>query len=238
MIAHELSLEQLASSQELAAANAAIFPNESADYRAARNALLAEEIELRRQIERVAASRRALPPGGEPADGYRFLNATKAVTLAELFGDKETLVIYSMMYGPQRARPCPMCTAFVSAFNATARNLSQRVSVVVTARSPIERILSFAEERNWKDMPFVSDSSGDYTRAYVSREDADSPALNVFTRRDGRIRHFWANELFRIKPDPGQDPRLVPEVDALWTLLDLTPEGRDPKWYPKLEYST
>jgi predicted dithiol-disulfide oxidoreductase (DUF899 family) len=41
------------------------FPNESADYRAARNALLEEEMALRRKIERLAVLRRALPPGGE-----------------------------------------------------------------------------------------------------------------------------------------------------------------------------
>ena len=41
------------------------FPNESAEYRRARAELLAEEIELRRHIERVAEQRRALPPGGE-----------------------------------------------------------------------------------------------------------------------------------------------------------------------------
>ena len=49
---------------ELAAENKAHFPNESPEYRRPRNALLAEEIELRRHIERVAALRRALPPGG------------------------------------------------------------------------------------------------------------------------------------------------------------------------------
>ena len=46
---------------QMAATNTAHFPNESAAYRAARNALLAEEIELRRHVERVAAQRRELP---------------------------------------------------------------------------------------------------------------------------------------------------------------------------------
>ena len=41
------------------------FPNESADYRAARNALLDAEIALRARIEAVATQRRALPPGGK-----------------------------------------------------------------------------------------------------------------------------------------------------------------------------
>ena len=44
------------------------FPGESAEYRGARNALLAQEMELRRQIERVAAQRRQLPAGGAIPD--------------------------------------------------------------------------------------------------------------------------------------------------------------------------
>ena len=57
---------------ELAAAAASKpYPNDSAAYREARTALLIEEIELRRHIERVAAQRRALPPGGEARD-YEF----------------------------------------------------------------------------------------------------------------------------------------------------------------------
>jgi len=40
------------------------FPGETPAYRDARNALLEAERELRRQIETVAAARRALPLGG------------------------------------------------------------------------------------------------------------------------------------------------------------------------------
>ena len=56
--------QTLAPARQLAETNKARFPNESAEYRAARNALLVEEIELRRHIERVASQRRALPAGG------------------------------------------------------------------------------------------------------------------------------------------------------------------------------
>jgi hypothetical protein len=62
----------LAPASELARKNGVRFPNESDAYRQARDALLAEEIELRRHIERVAEQRRALPPGGEVTEHYRF----------------------------------------------------------------------------------------------------------------------------------------------------------------------
>src|SRR5688572_30889743 len=93
------------------------YPGDSLEYRKARTALLAEEIELRRHIERVAAQRRALPPGGEVKKNYEFQSEQGPVTFADLFGDKQTLVIYSYMYGPQRERPCPMCTSLLSSWD-------------------------------------------------------------------------------------------------------------------------
>jgi len=106
---------------DLARRNAIRFPNESTEYRQAREALLAEEIELRRHLERVAAQRRALPPGGEVTKNYRFEGEQGPTTLASLFGDKQTLVTYSYMFGPQRDRPCPMCTSLLSAWDGEAR---------------------------------------------------------------------------------------------------------------------
>jgi predicted dithiol-disulfide oxidoreductase (DUF899 family) len=222
--------------KELAAKNSSRFPNESEEYRRARNALLAEEIELRRHIERVAEQRRQLPPGGEVTENYRFEGEDGPVRFADLFADKQTLVLYSYMYGPQRERPCPMCTSLMSAWDGEARDVEQRVAFAMVARSPIERLAAFKKERGWKSLKLYSDTSGDYTRDYVSAEDADVPAFNVFTRKDGTIRHFWSGEMGIETADPGQDPRGAPDLMPLWIILDATPEGRATDWYPKLEY--
>jgi predicted dithiol-disulfide oxidoreductase (DUF899 family) len=222
--------------QELAAANKAHYPNESAQYRAARNELLVEEIELRRQLERVAAQRRMLPPGGEISQDFELASEVGPIRFSSLFRDKDTLLVYSLMYGPQRKAPCPMCTSFLSAWNGTAANLRQRVAIAVTARSPIERLIEFKNQRGFTNLPFVSDVSGEYTRTYVSSEDADVPGFSVFSRRDGSIRHFYSGEMSGPMADPGQDPRGAPDFDPLWLMLDLTPEGRGTDWYPKLHY--
>jgi predicted dithiol-disulfide oxidoreductase (DUF899 family) len=227
---------KLSSADELAATNAAHYPNESADYREARNRLLVEEIELRRQLERVASHRRALPPGGETPQDFQFAAETGHTRLSALFGEKQTLLVYSMMYGPQRQEPCPMCTSFLTAWNGIAVNLRQRVAIAVTARSPIERLNEYKNQRGFKNLPFISDGSGDYTRTYVSHEDADVPGFSVFSRRDGIVRHFYTGEMSGAMADPGQDPRGAPDLDPLWLMLDLTPEGRGADWYPKLHY--
>lgn len=220
----------------LAANNGVRFPNESADYRRARDALLAEEIELRRHIERVAQQRRELPPGGVLPKDYLFEGEGGPVHFSDLFAGKQTLAIYSYMFGPQRKQPCPMCTSLLSAWDGEAEDVMQRVALAVVARSPIERLLAFKKERGWRHLKLYSDVSGDYTRDYVSAEDADEPAFNVFTRRDGSMRHFWSGEMGMGTADPGQDPRGAPDLMPLWTILDSTPEGRGSDWYPELSY--
>lgn len=228
--------EKLVPAQQLAATNQAHYPNESAEYRAARNALLSEEIELRRHIERVADQRRALPPGGQLANDFEFVSESGSTSLSSLFGEKDTLMVYSMMYGPQRKAPCPSCTSFLTAWNGIAVNLRERIAIVVTARSRIERLMEYRRQRGFGNLPFASDLSGEYTRTYVNSDDADVPGFSVFSRRDGVVRHFYSGEMSGAMADPGQDPRGGPDLDPLWLLLDLTPEGRGTDWYPKLEY--
>src|SRR5262245_27049699 len=123
---HAMSSSALKPATELARTNTARFPNESADYRRARQALLAEEIELRRHIERVAEQRRQLPPGGEVTKAYRFEGEGGPVSLADLFGNKPTLIVYSYMFGPERETPCPMCTSFMSTWEAKLPDVEQR----------------------------------------------------------------------------------------------------------------
>ena len=174
----------------------------------------------------MAEQRRQLPPGGAVTKDYRFEGENGPVTLAELFGDKDTLVIYSYMFGPQRERPCPMCTSLMAAWDGKVPDIEQRVALAMVARSPIERLVAAKKARGWSQLKVYSDRDGDFTRDYVSAEDADVPGYTVFTRRDGTIRHFWSGEIGGDMTDPGQDPRGAPDPDPLWTLLDTTPEGR------------
>ncbi|MCU1399526.1 MAG: hypothetical protein JWN62_2635 [Acidimicrobiales bacterium] len=227
--------QALTASADLAETNTVHFPNESAEYRAARQALLVEEIDLRRQMERVAAKRRALPPGGEVPEDYHFTAEDGTdVSFADLFGGHDALIVYSYMFGPQRSAPCPMCTSMMGAIDHKIRNLRRRVSIAFIARSPIDRLMAAKQAQGWIDMPLFSDGSGDFTRTYVSATDEDMPAMNVFTRRDGTIRHFWSEEIGFDMADPGQDPRSAIELDPLWLLLDMTPEGRGEDWRPQL----
>jgi predicted dithiol-disulfide oxidoreductase (DUF899 family) len=231
--------QNLKPAAELAQANPRRFPGESADYRRARTELLAQEIELRRHTERVAAQRRALPPGGLVPQDYRFDGERGPRALSEMFGGKDTLVTYNWMYGPQRKRPCPMCTSLLGALDGEMPDILQRVAFAVIARSPIERLVAFKQERGWRHLRLYSSGRNDFNHDYAAERPGqeDNAALNVFTRTaDGAVRHFWAEEMGMESADPGQDPRGAANAMPLWSILDLTPGGRGADWYPKLEY--
>jgi predicted dithiol-disulfide oxidoreductase (DUF899 family) len=193
------------------------YPGESAEYRAARNALLDAEIALRRQTEAVATMRRALPPGGEAPEDYVFERIgahfrPEAVKLSELFGDHPSIMIYSFMFGPERDSPCPGCTHLLDCLDGAARHVPQRAPLYVVAASPIARLAAWAHARGWNHITLMSTAGNAYNahyygntaaltpemravRGYEAGKDWDEPMLNVFTRDGGTIRHFWGSEL-------------------------------------------
>jgi predicted dithiol-disulfide oxidoreductase (DUF899 family) len=230
----------LKSATELAGKRRALFAGENDVYADARKALLAEEIELRRHMTRVSEQRQALPPGPLVRVDYRFKDENgNEVSLLDLFGRHDTLITYFWMYGPQRERPCPMCTNWLGSVNGNAADVKQRVALKILGRSSVERQNAFAAERGWRDLDFVETIGDDYARdlGVLTPEGDESPALVVYTKDGANVRVFYAAEMPAEAADPGQDPRSAPDVASLWNLLDLTPEGRGTDWYPKLRYA-
>jgi predicted dithiol-disulfide oxidoreductase (DUF899 family) len=239
-----------------------VFPGESAEYRAARDRLLEQEIELRRAMEAVAASRRRLPPGGVVPEDYVFSEANAdgaaiEVRLSELFEPvSDSLVIYNFMFprtyggdrpGPTRGKtallpleegPCPSCVALLDQLDGAAFHVAQRLNFAVVAKAPLARLLTFAEERGWRNLRLLSSAGNTYNRDYFG-ETADGsqmPMLNVFHRNGEAIRHFWGAELTYGPSDPGQDHRSVGTLEPLWNLFDLTREGRPMDWDEQVDY--
>jgi predicted dithiol-disulfide oxidoreductase (DUF899 family) len=216
------------------------FPNESGEYRQARNDLLRAEIALRKQTEEVAKMRHALPPGGVVPQDYEFAEGDgNRVRLSQLFlREDASLVVYSFMLGPKMKAACPMCTAMLDSLDRTAPHATQRINLAVVAKSPIERIQAHARQRGWRSLRLLSSADNTYNRDYRGEdaEGAQLPALNVFVRRGSEIRHVYCTELLFAGPEAGQDPRHVDAIWPLWNLFDFTPEGRGSDWYPALEY--
>jgi predicted dithiol-disulfide oxidoreductase (DUF899 family) len=220
------------------------FPGESAEYRAARDRLLEQEIELRRAMEDVAVARRALPPGGVVPEDYVFGD----VRFSELFApDKDSLLIYSFMFprDPYDDRPgprdgaCPSSVALLDQLDGAVEHLTQHANFVAVAKSPLPPVLEFAKERGWRRLRLLSSHGTNYNRDYHGEtvEGDQRPMLNVFHADSGAIRHFWGSELFYAPTDGDQDPRHVGTLEPLFNMLDLTPEGRPADWDEQLSYT-
>jgi predicted dithiol-disulfide oxidoreductase (DUF899 family) len=238
------------------------FPGESAEYRAARDRLLEQEIELRRAMEAVAEARRALPAGGVVPEDYVFQGARPDgspgdVKLSELFAPgRDSLVIYSFMFprdpgddrpGPLTGQtaalpleqgPCPSCVAFLDQLDGAVEHASQHINLVIVAKAPLDRVLTFADERGWRRLRMLSSGGNTFNRDYLAEtpEGDQRPMLNVFHRDGQTIRHFWGSELFFAPVDGDQDPRHVGTLEPVWNLFDLTPEGRGADWDEQLSY--
>jgi predicted dithiol-disulfide oxidoreductase (DUF899 family) len=233
------------------------YPGESAAYRAARERLLAREIELRRSMEEVAAERRALPPGGIVVEDYELQSADGPVRLSELFGaGRDSLVAYSMMFPrhPQDGRPgpaegvlaqlplaqgpCPSCVALLDQLDGVARHTAPHIELVAIAKAPIEQVLALAEDRDWRHLRVLSSADTTYNRDYHAETPSGEqlPMLNVFHRDGEVIRHFWGSELLYAPTEPGQDTRHVGTLEPSWNLFDLTREGRGSDRDEQLSY--
>jgi len=229
------------------------FPNESREYRVARNKLLQREIALRREMEAVAIDLRSLPPGGEIPEDYVFdrLNEEGVATdvrMSELFGRGDTLMLYHYMFprhaedarpGPTRGAfamrplaegPCPSCTALIDMWDGSMPHFEGLGgNLAVVAKAPIEQVAAFARDKGWKHIKLLSAASNSFRRDYGG-DDPDGqpvPMMTVFKRGpEGVIRLHWASELIFMPTESGQDPRHLGTVEPVWTLFDLTPGGR------------
>ncbi len=203
------------------------LPNESAEYRTARNALLAAEADLRARVEDVAALRRTLPKGGQIPQDYAFRNlGGTTVPISSLFGDHDTLVVYSLMFGPKAQDPCPMCSAFLDGLTGQVAHLTRKTAFAVVAQNTPDALAALSRRMGWQDLPLYSALDTTYQRDYLAEtEDGNQlPILNVFQRDAGGIHHFWSSELFFQPSD--WHPRHVDAAWPLWNILDLTPQGR------------
>ena len=221
------------------------LPNESQDYRSARDELLAEENALREQIEHVAALRRQLPAGGEIKEDYEFEEidladgSTHSIRFSELFGDKSDLLVYSYMFGPDWEEPCPACTSLIDGIDAVSRHVRHQAELVVIGNATPAQLYDMAKERGWSDLRLLSSEKNDYARDYNAQpgetSEALMPVMNAFQKDDNGINHFWASELLWT-PMEGAHPRHMDLAWPLWGLLDMTRSGRHPDTGPQLRY--
>ncbi len=224
------------------------FPGESEAYRAARDALLEAEQDLRQRVEEVAALRRALPVGGALKEDYVFQEGAadladsetvRETRFSELFADgKDSLLLYSFMYVPG-GDPCPMCTAFLDSLDGAAPHVADRVNLAVAAKAPVAAIRDWARGRGWGNLRLLSSGGTGYNADYIAErpDGTQLGVMNVFRRTADGIHHSHGSEMiYAGTAGDGQHPRHMDLIWPLWNLFDLTPDGRGTDWFPKTRY--
>jgi predicted dithiol-disulfide oxidoreductase (DUF899 family) len=220
------------------------YPNESDKYREARSKLLDAEIELRRQLESVAALRRKLPLGGKLKEDYAFEEMHEGhkivqTTFSQLFDPKKnTLITYSFMLPDKSGKPCPACTSILDGLNGSAPHIRDKVNFAVVAKAPIKELMQWAQQRGWNNLRLLSSAKNNFNRDYFSEnaEGNQHPLLNVFVKNTEGIFHFYATESYFAPADKDQDPRHVDLIWPIWQMFDYTPDGRG-HWGPRNSYT-
>ena len=219
------------------------YPNETAAYRAARDALLKEEQALRAQVDAVARQRRQLPDGGALKEAYEFERPGEdgqgvRVAFKELFEGKHTLILHTMMFGAEWDAPCPSCTSIVDAMNTAGRTIRETAAIAVVAQATPAQMQTWGGRRAWSNLALYSGTNSPYLLDYAGFM-ADDPGqvsvMNVFRRRGDAIVHFWGSELVSHPMDNGH-PRHVDMIWPLWNLMDLTPDGRGERMVPEQDF--
>ncbi len=222
------------------------YPDETSEYRAARDELLRAEIELRDQVERVAELRRKLPMGAPIKEDYVFeegppdfrdTQTVNPIRLSELFEPgKNSLILINFMFAPADEVPCVMCNMWADGYDAIAPHVEQRANFVLVARTDIKKLRAWAASRSWQHIRLLSSLNNTFNQDYLAEIDnSQKPSITVFHKDDsGQIRHFYSIEA-HWTPRPG-DPRHIDLYSPVWNLLDLTPEGRGESWYPQFAY--
>ncbi len=195
-------------------------------WQAAHDVLLAKEKEATRARDTLAAERRRLPRVRIEKD-YAFAGPEGEVALHDLFEGRSQLLLYHFMFGPNQDVGCDGCSMFVDQVGHLAHLHARDTSFAVVSRAPIEKIAAYKERMGWT-FPWVSSFSSDFnvdfgvgpeTPQEGVYQDGETFGLSVFLRDgDGVYRTYFTTA------------RGVEALGSVWTLLDLTPLGRQETW--------
>jgi predicted dithiol-disulfide oxidoreductase (DUF899 family) len=196
------------------------------EWKTARDALLAKEKEATRGRDALAAERRRLPRL-QIDEGYVFDGPEGKATLLDLFEGRRQLLLYHFMFGPNQDAGCDGCSMFVDQVGHPAHLHERDTSFALVSRAPIAKLEAYRKRMGWTHpwySSFESDFNVDFgvgpkTPQEGVYQDGESFGLSAFIRDDGSVfRTYFTTH------------RGVEALGSVWTLLDLTPLGRQEDW--------
>ena len=198
----------------------------ASEWQAAADELLAKEKKLTRALDGLAAERRRLPMVKIEKD-YVFEGPEGKASLGDLFHGRRQLLLYHFMFGPNQEVGCDGCSMFVDQVGHLAHLNAREVSFALVSRAPIARIESFKHRMGWA-IPWFSSFGTAFNHDFGvgpkepqvgEYQDGEMFGLSVFLRDvDNIYRTYFTTR------------RGVERLGSVWTLLDLTPYGRQETW--------
>ena len=216
------------------------------EWLVARKALLAREKESTRQRDALSAERRKLPMV-EIEEPYVFDGPNGRVSLRELFGKNEQLVIYHFMFDPSWDEGCKSCSLFADGIpGSLAHFYARNTAFAVVSLAPLAKLEAFKKRMGWSFPWFSSGAStfnhdfhvtlddaagGDeynYQKAAALKETGkiwiekgELPGLSVFFRDGNRVFHTYS--VYQ---------RGLDALMSTYNYLDMTPLGRQEEGDP------
>jgi predicted dithiol-disulfide oxidoreductase (DUF899 family) len=131
------------------------------EFDAARQELLAEEKELTRRNDELAAKRQDLPWVAVEKE-YEFDTQDGKKTLADLFDGRSQLLVYHFMFGPDYTAGCPACSAIADGFDRSHVHLANHdVTLMAISRAPVAALTAYKQRMGWT-FPWASSLNSDF----------------------------------------------------------------------------
>ncbi|MCK5125688.1 MAG: DUF899 family protein [candidate division Zixibacteria bacterium] len=158
----------------------------------------------------------------EEIENYEFRNwQGQIVTLSELFGDSDELILIHNM-----GKRCPYCTLWADGFNGIVNHMENRAGFVVISPDDPDVQKAFATGRGWKfKMASCAGTSFAKDLNFMDEKEAYWPGVSALYKDD-------AGKIFRSAYSyfgPGDD------FCSAWPFFDLLKKGIN-EWQPKFEY--
>jgi predicted dithiol-disulfide oxidoreductase (DUF899 family) len=185
------------------------------------NAATQKMTAFRQQISDIRQQMRKVQADIEPQEvaDYEFMTADGKVSLSQLFGDHQELMVVHNM-----GTSCPGCTLWADGYNGIHQHITSRAAFVVSSPDPPAVQQKFAASRGWV-FRMVSHMGTSFAQDMGYRAAKGwRPGMSVF-RRNGQ-------QILRVSDaawSPGDD------FCTIWHFFDLLPEGAA-GWQPKLSY--
>jgi len=192
------------------------------EWQRARDQLLAKEKAATRARDALAAERRRLPMVRIEKD-YVFEGANGKVSLLDLFEGRRQLIIYHFMFAPDvdgwPSAGCPGCSLVVDNIGHLAHLHARDTSLALVSRAPLAKLESYKQRMGWT-VPWFSSAGTDFNDDFgVTTAEGENFGLSVFLREGESVFHTYFTTA-----------RGVEVLLSTFTLLDMTPLGRQEEW--------